>query len=137
MFVLARGALTVSVSDTICTCGVIPERDAFGSALPCMRCYFGAPDYVLRCLRSTNPCGTDTVQMGEACPCVPCRQWKAAFKTGIEAAAIVIASKADAYPTDIFPEDGTSQDANSAAMGRHCARVWTESLRRYKETGEP
>jgi hypothetical protein len=34
----------MSVSDVICTCGATPERDSFGNALPCMRCYFGASD---------------------------------------------------------------------------------------------
>ena len=125
----------MSISDTICTCGAMPECDSFGNALPCMRCYFGPPpDATLRCAKSGNPCGTDTHRVGHACECTPCRQWTKAFRDGLEVAARHIADKAKMYPLDVFPEPtgapGEPIDRNSAAMGRHCAKVWSASLLR-------
>ena len=44
--------------------------------------------------------------------------------------ADLIAGMASRYPTSIFPENGTTIDAASARMGRHCAKTWAEELRR-------
>lgn len=34
---------------------------------------------ILRCLKSTNPCGTDTWSEGYTCPCAPCQLYVARF----------------------------------------------------------
>lgn len=99
----------MSVSDVVCTCGATPERDSFGNAMPCMHCYFNS---------SRTP------------------EFVAGFRAGIEAAAKLIASKAELYPVDVFPEHSKSVDGISAGMGRHCAKRWSESIRALMPGGD-
>jgi hypothetical protein len=47
----------------------------------------------------------------------------------LEEAAQHVAGKAEWYPVVVFPEGSKSVDSIAAAMGRHCAKVWAESLR--------
>lgn len=50
----------------------------------------------------------------------------------IEECAHHVASRAEAYPVDIFPEirrgDDAMRDQVSAAMARHCASLWAEQI---------
>lgn len=59
----------------------------------------------------------------------------AGHKDENEACAEVCEEIARLYSTDIFPEDGTSIDCNSAKMGRVVTRNCAQSIRARREHG--
>lgn len=73
--------------------------------------------------------GTSRVDCGACIEDVFAEVLREARAAALEQAAQHIAGKAEWYPVDVFPEASTSSDAIAAGMGRHCAKVWAESLR--------
>jgi hypothetical protein len=90
-------------------------------------------DDILRCARSGNPCGTDTVQIGHHCSCSSCRHWLAAFRQGLEAAERIAQQQADTWRThgDTL-QIGTPQK-RKANIGEDTALVIVASIRAFRE----